>query len=67
MLHPILDEFYGEDLAHDRSSCYASSKGLVTTAPATTAIPPESAVNDGKGLGLEAPLSNHVNACAVSH
>lgn len=39
LLHPILDEFYGEDLKHDRSSCYAVSKGLVSTAPGTTVAP----------------------------
>lgn len=40
LLHPILDEFYSEDLNHDRSSCYAVSKGLVSTAPGTT-VPPQ--------------------------
>lgn len=39
LLHPIMDEFYGEDLNHDRSSCYAVSKGLVSTAPGTTVQP----------------------------
>lgn len=39
LLHPILDEFYSEDLNHDRSSCYAVSKGLVSTAPGTTVQP----------------------------
>lgn len=39
LLHPILDEFYGEGLNHDRSSCYAVSKGLVSTAPGTTVAP----------------------------
>jgi glutamine amidotransferase len=41
MLHPILDEFYGENLNHDRSSCFAVSKGLVSTAPGTTVPPPD--------------------------
>lgn len=36
LLHPILDEFYSEDLNHDRSTCFAVSKGLVSTAPGTT-------------------------------
>lgn len=73
MLHPILDEFYGEDLNHDRSSCFASSKGLVTTAPATTTIPSEtepcglSAAEDSQGVGREVPLPGHVTACAVSY
>lgn len=39
LLHPIIDEFYGEDFNHDRSSCYAVSKGLVSTAPGTTVAP----------------------------
>ncbi|KKK19425.1 glutamine amidotransferase DUG3 [Aspergillus ochraceoroseus] len=39
LLHPILDEFYSEDLNQDRSSCYAVSKGLVSTAPGTTVQP----------------------------
>lgn len=39
LLHPIMDEFYGEDLSQDRSSCYAVSKGLVSTAPGTTVQP----------------------------
>lgn len=39
LLHPIMDEFYGEDLNQDRSSCYAVSKGLVSTAPGTTVQP----------------------------
>jgi glutamine amidotransferase len=42
MLHPILDEFYGENLDQDRSSCFAVSKGLVSTAPGTTVPPPDS-------------------------
>lgn len=42
LLHPIVDEFYSEDMNHDRSSCYASSKGLVSTAPGTT-VPPSNA------------------------
>jgi glutamine amidotransferase len=40
LLHPILDEFYSEDLNHDRSTCFAVSKGLVSTAPGTTVPPP---------------------------
>jgi glutamine amidotransferase len=39
LLHPILDEFYSEDLNHDRSSHFAVSKGLVSTAPGTTVQP----------------------------
>lgn len=39
LLHPIIDEFYGEDMSQDRSSCYAVSKGLVSTAPGTTVQP----------------------------
>lgn len=34
-----MDEFYGEDMSQDRSSCYAVSKGLVSTAPGTTVQP----------------------------
>ncbi|KAJ5082558.1 hypothetical protein N7532_011601 [Penicillium argentinense] len=73
MLHPILDEFYSEDLNHDRSSCYASSKGLVSTAPATTVPPPDtetygpSAVGGSNGVVLDVPRSGHVSACAVTH
>jgi len=40
LLHPILDEFYSEDVNHDRSTCFAVSKGLVSTAPGTTVSPP---------------------------
>lgn len=43
LMHPIMDEFYGEDLNQDRSSCYAVSKGLVSTAPGTTVQPQNAA------------------------
>ena len=39
LLHPILDEFYDEGMNHDRSSSYALSKGLVSTAPGITLHP----------------------------
>lgn len=39
LLHPIIDEFYDDDPNHDRSSCYAVSQGLVSTAPGTTVQP----------------------------
>ncbi|KAJ5553288.1 hypothetical protein N7513_004088 [Penicillium frequentans] len=58
LLHPILDEFYSEDMNHDRSSCYASSKGLVSTKPGNT-VPPNDKENwapstqDGNKPGLE--------------
>jgi glutamine amidotransferase len=35
-LNPILDEYYNDEPAHPRSSSYAVSKGLVSTAPAGT-------------------------------
>ncbi|KAK1144007.1 glutamine amidotransferase subunit [Aspergillus melleus] len=54
LLHPILDEFYSEDLNHDRSSCYAVSKGLVSTAPGTT-VQPQNV--DGSGRAAEPGLS----------
>jgi glutamine amidotransferase len=74
MLHPILDEFYGENLNHDRSSCFAVSKGLVSTAPGTT-IPPSntnepcapSATGSAIGNTMESLRSGHVTECAVSH
>ncbi|KAL4964550.1 glutamine amidotransferase subunit DUG3 [Aspergillus stella-maris] len=52
LLHPILDEFYSEDLNHDRSSCYAVSKGLVSTAPGTTVQPQG---GDGSATASAAP------------
>lgn len=71
LLHPILDEFYGEDLNHDRSSCYAVSKGLVSKAPGTTVPPQEatekcapSAIN---GAGLEDARLGHAARCAATH
>ncbi|OJI97320.1 hypothetical protein ASPVEDRAFT_286691 [Aspergillus versicolor CBS 583.65] len=80
LLHPILDEFYSEDLNHDRSSCYAVSKGLVSTAPGTTVQPqgadavatPDIRVS-APGLEPEAnggmPKSQleAANQCALSH
>ncbi|KAJ5627916.1 hypothetical protein N7490_010144 [Penicillium lividum] len=57
LLHPILDEFYSEDLNHDRSSCYASSKGLVSAAPGTTVPPPNNKENC-------APSASHVTRAA---
>lgn len=57
MLHPILDEFYSEDLNHDRSSCYAVSKGLVSTAPGTT-VPPQ---NAKEACGSSAECAAHDN------
>lgn len=54
MLHPILDEFYSEDLNHDRSSCYAVSKGLVSTAPGTTVPPQDSKGACGSSAGSAA-------------
>lgn len=56
LLHPILDEFYDEDLNHDRSSCYAVSKGLVSTAPGTT-LQPQST----PGCGPPNPISGVAN------
>jgi glutamine amidotransferase len=35
-LNPILDEYYNHEPAQPRSSSYAVSKGLVSTAPAGT-------------------------------
>jgi glutamine amidotransferase len=77
MLHPILDEFYGEDLNHDRSSCFAVSKGLVSTAPGTT-VPPQNSTEPcappasantigGSGAGLDEIRPAHTTECAVSH
>ncbi|KAJ6013655.1 hypothetical protein N7540_008246 [Penicillium herquei] len=68
LLHPILDEFYSEGLNHDRSSCYASSKGLVSTAPGTTVPPsknPETCAPSEPGL--EASRLGRATECAVSH
>ncbi|KAJ5166910.1 uncharacterized protein N7482_005691 [Penicillium canariense] len=71
LLHPILDEFYGEDLNHDRSSCYAVSKGLVSTAPGSTLPPQKSTEACGSsatnGPGLKEPRLGHVAQCAVTH
>ena len=77
LLHPIMDEFYSEDLNHDRSSCYAVSKGLVSTAPGTTVQPqnteskaPAISVN-GARVDDHAGLAQHqlelANKCAISH
>lgn len=77
MLHPILDEFYDEDLNHDRSSCFAISKGLVSTAPGTT-VPPQKSTEPrgpsassnaigGNGAGLDDVRPSHATECAVSH
>ena len=52
-----MDEFYVEDLNQNRSSCYAVSKGLVSTAPGITVQPQNAdnvdskpgAVNDSSG------------------
>lgn len=69
MLHPILDEFYSEDLNHDRSSCYAVSKGLVSTAPGTT-VPPQNSKDTcapiQEEIGLERPGIGHPLECAVA-
>lgn len=56
LLHPIMDEFYSEDLNQDRSSCYAVSKGLVSTAPGTT-VQPQNAedCNRAANADLKAP------------
>lgn len=82
LLHPILDEYYGEDITQDRSSCYAVSKGLVSTAPGTTVQPgadePRSVepTSDGPRLddvnrGLShlqlAGQTGVATQCAVSH
>lgn len=60
MLHPIMDEFYVEDSNQDRSSCFAVSKGLVSTAPGTTVQPQ----NDVKAPAFDMTPANQ---CAVSH
>lgn len=60
LLHPIIDEFYSEDLSQDRSSCYAVSKGLVSTAPGTT-VQPQTAdepCSAGAGAGAAAEPRN---------
>lgn len=83
LLHPILDEFYDEDLNQDRSSCYAVSKGLVSTAPGTTVQPgadeprgAEPKSSDGSRLDEVNRGLSHLqlagqtrlgNQCAVSH
>lgn len=77
MLHPILDEFYGENLNHDRSSCFAVSKGLVSTAPGTTIPPantkepcaPSATGNDigNTKSGIESLRSGNFTECAMSH
>ncbi|PGH11274.1 hypothetical protein AJ80_07173 [Polytolypa hystricis UAMH7299] len=41
VVHPIIDEFYDQDPNHDRSTCFAVSKGLVSRGPGgTTVVPP---------------------------
>ncbi|GAB1205383.1 hypothetical protein APSETT445_004057 [Aspergillus pseudonomiae] len=78
LLHPIMDEFYSEDLNQDRSSCYAVSKGLVSTAPGTTVQPqntepkaPAISVNgarvDDPAGGLGQHQLEFANKCAISH
>jgi len=82
LLHPILDEYYGEDVTQDRSSCYAVSKGLVSTAPGTTVQPgadePRSVESKSDGPRLDdvnrglshlqlTGQTGVANQCAVSH
>lgn len=68
LLHPIMDEFYGEDLNQDRSSCYAVSKGLVSTGPGTTvqpqnaAEPCASADTNGSSIGVNDAKIGEVRA-----
>lgn len=73
-----MDEFYSEDLNQDRSSCYAVSKGLVSTAPGTTVQPqntepkaPAISVNgarvDDPAGGLGQHQLEFANKCAISH
>ncbi|GFF23111.1 probable glutamine amidotransferase DUG3 [Aspergillus udagawae] len=72
LLHPILDEFYTEDINQDRSSCYAVSKGLVSTAPMTTVQPQDAevlkdATVSGKSTRLDDLDVRLSNQCALSH
>ena len=39
MIHPIIDEYYNHSPSYSRSSGFAVSKGLVSTAPGATAPP----------------------------
>lgn len=80
LLHPIMDEFYSENLNQDRSSRFAVSKGLVSTAPGTTvqpqgadALKPDTST-DAPGLeseeangGIPKSQLEAANQCAVSH
>ncbi|KAJ6160604.1 glutamine amidotransferase type 2 [Penicillium chermesinum] len=68
LLHPIVDEFYSENL-HDRSSYYAVSKGLVSTAPGTTVPPPNKTdcASSASGADIEASRLAHPPGCAVTH
>jgi glutamine amidotransferase len=72
LLHPILDEFYTEDINQDRSSCYAVSKGLVSTAPMTTVQPQDAEILkdptvSGKDTRLDDLDVRLSNQCALSH
>lgn len=74
-----MDEFYSEDLNHDRSSCYAVSKGLVSTAPGTTVQPqgtdaaatPDIRVSapglEPEANGMPKSYLEAANQCALSH
>ncbi|KAK2755118.1 hypothetical protein FQN54_006647 [Arachnomyces sp. PD_36] len=59
LLHPIIDEYYDDDPNHDRSSCYAESKGLVSRAPGTTVTPS----NGDAPSTRPAPTSNPTACC----
>ncbi|PLN84328.1 putative glutamine amidotransferase [Aspergillus taichungensis] len=80
LLHPIMDEFYVENVNQDRSSCFAVSKGLVSTAPGTTVQPqnteggpgtPAINLNGSRLDELSGGLEQHqiavANQCALSH
>lgn len=52
LMHPIKDEFYDDSPFHNRSSCYADSKGLVSKAPVhTTSVPDSGSMTPDVGDG----------------
>jgi glutamine amidotransferase len=66
-VRPIKDEFYVEDPSTERSTGFASSKGLVVKAPGGAVVAPAATASPGPEDASESPLNGHLDLGYSEH
>lgn len=54
MIHPIIDEFYSPNPAHERSAGFAQAKGQTVTGPDKRVLTAESVGSEDEGARVDA-------------